>query len=95
MKTRFIFILLFLIVFENKTFAQNFSHKFGEITDYEKQMTSYSKDTTAEAVVIFDSGKSGFYRNAEDGFELYFKRHKKIKVLKESYINNANFSICI
>ncbi len=87
-------ILLISVFFLQNIYAQNFSHKFGEITDFEKQMTSYSKDTTAEAVIIYDSGESGFFRNGE-GFELYFKRHKKIKVLKESYINNANFSIPI
>jgi len=87
------FILLTVLFVQNIS-AQNYSHTYGEITDYEKQMTSYSKDTTAEAVIIFDSGKSSFNREGEQ-FTLYFKRHTKIKVLKESYINNANFIIPI
>ncbi len=88
--------LLFAIIFLSAHFisAQDYSHEFGVLTEYEKEMTSYEKDTAAEAIVIFDSGESGFYREG-DGFNLYYKRYTKIKVLKESYINDADFNIPI
>ena len=91
-KNSFLFAIIFLSV--HFISAQDYSHGFGVLTDYEKKMTTYEKDTTAEAVVIFDSGESTFYRDGE-GFKLKFKRHCKIKILKESYINDANFSIPI
>jgi hypothetical protein len=55
-------------------------------------MTVYPNDTTAEAVKIYDIGESGFYYT-EYNFDLYFKRNLKIKILKDSYIDNAFLGI--
>ena len=89
-----IFSIFFVTILSFSATAQDYSHEFGVLTDYEKEMKIYAKDTTAEAVIIFDSGESSFYRDGEN-FRLKYKHHCKIKVLKESYINDANFSIPI
>ena len=85
--------VLFFSLILNQINAQ-YSHDIGVVTDYERDMKTYDKDTSAEAVVIYDIGESGFYM-IENGFNLYFKRQTKIKVLKKSYINNAEYSIPI
>ena len=86
------YLFLFTIIFFFKQFitAQDYSHEFGVITDYEKEMKTYDKDTTAEAVVIYDIGESSFYSTSKE-ININYKRRTKIKVLKESYINNAEF----
>jgi len=83
-----------LLLFSNFLIAQTYSHDLGVVTDYERNMKHYDKDTSAEAVVIYNIGESSFYR-ADEGFDLAFKRQTKIKVLKESYLNNAEYSILI
>ncbi len=89
----FLLFYIFCIVSES-VIAQTYSHHKGVITDYERDMLKYDKDTSAEAVVIYDIGESEFYREG-DGFNLSFKKQTKIKVLKESYVNNAEYYIPI
>ncbi|MCD4791965.1 MAG: DUF3857 domain-containing protein [Bacteroidales bacterium] len=91
---KILLISLILVLLTHFVFAQDFSHEFGVITNYERDMKKYNNDTTAEAVIIYDSGESGFYK-FDNGFNLLYKRQIKIKVLKESYINNAEFNIPI
>lgn len=87
-----LFLILLLSLLINPISAQTYSHDLGVVTDYERDMKTYDKDTSAEAVVIYDIGESGFY-NIDNGFDLYFNRQTKIKVLKKSYIKNAVYSI--
>ena len=89
-----VFSIILVIFLSLPISAQNYSHEFGVLTDYEKEMTTYAKDSTAEAVVIYDSGKTNF-REIATHFEVIYKRKTKIKVLKESYINKAEYYIPI
>ena len=55
--------------------AQGYSHEFGKVSKEELELKRYEKDTTAEAVVIYDIGKSYFLTNIK-GFDLYYERKK-------------------
>jgi len=55
-------------------------------------LNEYEKDTEADAVVIYDKGKSVFYRNG-NGFDISFVRSTRIKVLKESGIKYGEIQI--
>ncbi len=83
-----------LLMFNNSLVSQNYSNEYGAITQDEITMTSYPNDTTAEAVKIYDIGETGFYY-VDYSFDMYFKRKTKIKVLKDSYIDNAYLLIPI
>jgi hypothetical protein len=72
--------------------AINFSTEFGKVGKEEIEMQTYEKDKSAEAVVIFDIGKSAFERN-DTGFELRYERSTRIKVFNDAGIKWANVEI--
>jgi len=53
-------------------------------------MKSYSKDTTAEAVVIYDIGQTDF-RFTDDGYVMVFERTFKIKIFKKIRIRMGKY----
>jgi hypothetical protein len=55
-------------------------------------MTKYTKDPTAEAVVIYDIGKS-YFEITSTGYELIFERTTKIKVLSKAGLKYAEIKI--
>ena len=63
-----VFNLAFLINFAQVTTTE-YSHTFGSITLNELNLKSYDKDTNAEAVVLYDIGKSSFYQT-DEGFRI-------------------------
>jgi hypothetical protein len=67
--------------------------KFGKIEMSELQMATYTKDTSASAVVLCDYGKSYFKYTENDGFQVYFDRQVRIKILKKSGYDRANVEI--
>jgi transglutaminase-like putative cysteine protease len=75
------------------SYAQNFSNEFGRVTNDEMTMTSYPKDNGADAFIIYDIGKSYFSYDYHKGFEVIFERKMKIKILKKSGFQWAEFSI--
>ncbi len=84
--------LCFLLIFLSSVSAQNYSFEYGIISDHEIKMETYPNDTSAEAVKIYDIGESGFYYS-DYKFDLYFKRSMKIKILKDTYIDDAFLEI--
>ena len=42
-------------------YPQDYSHEYKKVTKDELEMTGYSKDPDAEAVVIYDMAKSLFF----------------------------------
>ncbi len=73
---------------------ENFSQQYGKMTQYEINMTSYEKDPDAEAVVIYENGKTSFVRNESEGrFDLVMTKEVKIKILNQAGIKYANFEI--
>lgn len=75
----------------NTTFAQNSGFDFGKITYAELDMNAYPPDTTAGAVVLKEFGEA--YISNDDDNNLIFEYHVKIKILKRSGFEEANFSI--
>ena len=83
--------LLFAIIHD--ALPQDLSKVYGKVTDYELKMSSYSRDAKAGAVVLYDRGLSRFVEARESTFEVIFERSTKIKILKESGLSYATFSI--
>lgn len=88
-----IIIAVFILLSFNLVKAQVFIHEFGKYSNEEFQMKSYSRDPNAEAVVIYDIGKSYFVVNSKDQLELIFERQTKIKILNKAGIKWASFVI--
>ena len=55
-------------------------------------MKKYDKDTSAEAVVIYDIGESYFADN-DNGFDVVFQRKTKIKIFNKAGLRWAQFEI--
>ncbi len=90
MINRKFFATLLFVLFIYQGFAQKPPIKFGKVSMDEMKMTVYDKDTTAEAVVLADYGVSEILYNNANGFELSFKKHIRIKILKKEGLDNAD-----
>ena len=90
-----IYLLLAALLLSSATelLSQDLSKDFGKVTDYELKMTSYSRDAKAGAVVLYDVGMSSFVERGIGGYEVLFERTTKIKILKETGMSYATFSI--
>jgi transglutaminase-like putative cysteine protease len=72
--------------------GQEFSREFGQIGKAEADLISYSPDKSAEAVVLFDIGKSHFV-NSDRSFDVIFERTTRIKILSDAGIKWAEVEI--
>ena len=73
---------------------EDYSFKYGRITDYEAKMKTYPSDEEAEAVVIYEYGTNFFQSNDLRGsFDLFMQKTIKIKILKQSGIKYGEFEI--
>jgi CRISPR/Cas system-associated endoribonuclease Cas2 len=89
---RQLLILICFISFIQIAVAQKYVHEFGKYSNEEFQLQRYDKDPSAEAVVIYDIGKSRFIRN-DDGFHVIFERRMKIKIFTKAGLKWAQNSI--
>ena len=86
-------ILFWIICFSNHYLtAQEYSKEFRVIGQDEINMSRYSNDSAAEAVILFDIGESKFI-DTRDGYDILFTRTKRIKVLSPYGIKYAEVSI--
>jgi len=79
------YLFLFLGLFFNHillTEAQTLSKEYGRIGQYDVDYTCTGEDKAAEAVVLYDIGKSYFIRD-DNGFDLVFERRTRIKIFSE------------
>jgi len=83
------FFLFFLAVLPFTLIAQTVD-EWGEVNPYYLQMTTYEKDTTAEAVILFDLGNIAV--SYDDG-RYSFQHHRRIKLLKESSLDRGTIKI--
>ena len=88
---RQLFLICFISIIQF-TVAQNYTHEFGKYSNEEFQLQKYSKDPSAEAVVIYDIGKS-YFTQTVNGFEVVFERRMKIKIFTKAGLKWAQFSI--
>lgn len=87
-----IFFILSLL-YSSHLKSQDYSKKFGTVTDYEMNMTEYSQDTTAAAVVLMEEADTRFVYNEQSGFRYKFEYQIKIKILKPEGVDEATKSI--
>jgi hypothetical protein len=73
--------------------AQTSGFPFGQVTYRELETPGYSKDTSAVAVVLKEFGEA-YFENGDD-YNLIFKHHVKIKILKKGGLDYADFEIPI
>jgi hypothetical protein len=73
-------------------FAQDISLKYGKISNYELNMKAYEKDTTAEAVMLYDDGYTS-YEWGSEGFKINQELKQKIKILKQEGVDRATISL--
>jgi len=85
--------LILLLLVSSFTFSQKSQFQLGIINEYEQNLKSYKKDPKAEAVVIFDIGKSIFFDTDRGGYNIRFTRKKRIKILDKSGIKYSEVSI--
>jgi transglutaminase-like putative cysteine protease len=90
---KWILMLIFLTGIIHISFAQ--VEKFGKFESQEiLKMKVYPKDSSAEAVVLFDVGNIYFKINTTSGgFDFVFERHKRIKVFNKEAYDLANVEL--
>ncbi len=67
--------------------------KFGTIEPSDLTMTSYDKDTTASALMLFNFGNSSFILNNDQEFQFLYRKHCQIKIFKKSAFSLSDISI--
>lgn len=86
---RIIGIVLFFFVV-NILSAQEYIHEFGKYSKEEFELKECAFDPSAEAVVIYDIGRSFFLKS---NFDIIFQRRFKIKVFNKAGLDQAEISI--
>ena len=85
MKNAKMILLIVMVIQADLSFSQDLIKKFGNPDVTELTMNSYTKDKSAEALVIYDVGKSYFVRNSsENGFNVIFERTTRIKIFSKA-----------
>ncbi len=85
-------ITLLLVSNTMFAFAQQVNLEFGKVTKEELEMNAYELDPSAEAVVLYDKGESYFF-DTNDGYDIRFTRHKRIKILTNEGFEFAEIGI--
>lgn len=67
--------------------------QFGKIEITDLTMVNYEKDTTADALILFDNGSSRFVLNLDRRFQFEYSRHCRIKIFKKSAFPLADIRI--
>lgn len=91
MKYLLLFFFAIFLAF-HPTHAQEYSKKWGKISQKEVDLKVYEKDPDAKAVVLYDIGESVFI-DTEHGYDIQFTRTKRIKILNNSAIEQAEIKL--
>ena len=91
-KTLFTLFILSLSIVSLQAQKQEF--QFGHVSNEELKMTTYDKDPEAEAVILYDKGKSSFRIDREKNqLNIIYKRTSRIKIFKKSALDRSNIKI--
>ena len=93
MKTLHYLQMIFFIIISLHITAQTKEFKFGKFEITELQSTKCKIDSDANAYVIGDYGYTTFDYSDNNGFQLVFNRHTRIKILKKASFELANFEV--
>jgi hypothetical protein len=85
-------LLIIGLLLSQFAYSQKQKIEFGKISQEEIEMKSYEKDKEAKAVILFDKGKSIFF-DTDNGYNIRFTRHKRIKIFDKSESRYAEVSI--
>lgn len=89
---KFLLFLTSLSLVSHIAMAQDFSTRFGRVTDYELKMTRYEPDTSAVAVVLYEDGYTG-YNPQQNNLIMDHMISKKIKILTDEGVDYGNITI--
>jgi hypothetical protein len=67
--------------------------KWGNVSEEERSMTVYEKDTSAAAVVLADLGAIMLDKNETGGYEAFLNRHCRVKIFNENGYGEADISL--
>jgi len=83
---------LFAVILCLPVIGQDFSTEYGKIGREEFELEQYALDPEAEAVVLFDKGRSRF-EDRQGSFEVIFERETRLKILSEAGVKYAEIEI--
>lgn len=87
-------ILVFCLLMPVLTlFAQDPKIKYGKINAEDLQKKVYSLDSSANAIIISDVGRTEIVGNSKGWFSLEFKRHTRIHIINKNGYEQANVEI--
>ena len=88
-------LILTTIVLANffNLFSQKLSSIYGKVGFDDIEYNTCEFDKTADAVVMFDNGKSSFVDRDNEGFKIIFERTTRIKILTDAGVKWANIEI--
>ena len=87
-------LMVLLLTCSARLKSQEVKMKFGDVDLSELQMKSYSKDTSAAAVILGDFGNISFtYDQFKGGFKVIYVRQTRIKILKKDGYSWADHSV--
>ena len=72
--------------------GQDYSKKFGDVSMDEMTLMSCKRDLKADAMVLYDLGKSSFVRS-DNGFYIVFEDHARIKIFRKPGFKSATIEI--
>lgn len=76
------------------SYSQTQKVKFGKVEMSELTMNKYDKDTSADAVILYNSGNTYFRWDNDNGQFLYYTEYNfRIKIFKKNALNWANVVI--
>ncbi|GAT62578.1 DUF3857 domain-containing protein [Paludibacter jiangxiensis] len=85
-------MIFFLLSIPKWSVGQTFLHEFGKCSNEDFELKKYDKAPNADAVVIYDIGKS-YFSESGGGFNVVFERKLKLKIFNKAGIKHANFDI--
>lgn len=95
MKNNILLLVIALLgLSQNYLIAQNkLNIKYGKIDISDFDLSQKKFDTSVNAVVIADIGRSDFVGNNKGWFSLSFQRHTRVKILNKNGVDAANVQI--
>lgn len=89
-----IIISSFLLLFISTFVSAQEKIKYGKIPIEDLSMPFYANDTTAEALILSDIGKTYFsFDHSQRKFFMFFERHLRIKIFKNTATDLGTFQI--
>lgn len=86
-------LAIFFVIYSIAVSAQKDPVRYGKIDENDLKMTVYPLDSSAHAVVLCDFGTTNFQYDAsgDKGWQVYFKRTVRIKVLDKEGVSAGDF----